>query len=72
MTTAPRPLKVDHHATSPPILPQELLYSILDTFSSCWDWHLFLESDARCILAAPGLRWYLDLRLVNRMAKLFF
>ncbi|KAL3496099.1 hypothetical protein BJX62DRAFT_232609 [Aspergillus germanicus] len=62
---------MSHHATlPPPILPPELLYTILDSSSSCWDWDLYEDSDAGCVLAAPGLRWYLDLRLVNHSFNL--
>jgi hypothetical protein len=64
---------MDHHAASqaPPILPPELIYNVLDSFSSCWDWDLYEDSDAGSVLAAPGLRWYLDLRLVNRTSVSF-
>ncbi|KAL4861233.1 ankyrin repeat-containing domain protein [Aspergillus spectabilis] len=56
-----------HHDTlkSPPKLPPELLYSILDSLSSCWTWESFTDTDEGLVLVAPGLRWYLNLRLVN-------
>ncbi|KAL3442996.1 hypothetical protein BJX65DRAFT_312296 [Aspergillus insuetus] len=58
---------MSHRATSPAILPPELLYSIFDGLDSCWgNWDLFHDSEEELILAAPGLRWYLNLRLVNR------
>ncbi|KAL3462360.1 ankyrin repeat-containing domain protein [Aspergillus heterothallicus] len=49
-----------------PVLPPEILYGILDSLATSWSWEYFPDSEGSYFLTSTGLRWYLNLRLVNR------